>query len=282
MASASPAASLGNTRASVDAARDAAPLVPPPPPFVSSASLTRKTSTCLATSAASLPRRTSTGLVPGPGGELCELCELCLLFPPRAPREKDRVRPPGASAIALGVAVVFALGGLALGGLVWSVSSPIAVSSVSNRSTSNSSSLPVSSAASVSVPNSRPASANSVGSALAASMARRFSASSAAAFSKRMSVDAVSLDGVVSERESTCPYVFAPFEFEASDELRRGTRDKSASKPRCVRSVAQIAKVTSGSVSAAASASISETIVSVASPSRPWSLYVTTIGGHAA
>ena len=224
-------------------------------------------------------------MVPGPGGELCEpreLCELCLLFPPRAPREKDRVRPPGASAIALGVAVVFALGGLALGGLVWSVSSPIAVSSVSNRSTSNSSSLPVSSAASVSVPNSRPASANSVGSALAASMARRFSASSAAAFSKRMSVDAVSLDGVVSERESTCPYVFAPFEFEASDELRRGTRDKSASKPRCVRSVAQIAKVTSGSVSAAASASISETIVSVASPSRPWSLYVTTIGGHAA
>ena len=281
MASASPAASLGNTRASVDAARDAAPLVPPPPPFVSSASLTRKTSTCLATSAASCPRRTSTGLVPGPGGELCELCELCLLFPPRAPREKDRVRPPGASAIALGVAV-FALGGIALGGLARSVSSPIAVSSVSNRSTSNSSSLPVSSAASESAPNSRPASANSVGSALAASMARRFSASSAAAFSKRMSVDAVSLDGVVSERESTCPYVFAPFEFEASDELRRGTRDKSASKPRCVRSVAQIAKVTSGSVSAAASASISETIVSVASPSRPWSLYVTTIGGHAA
>ena len=242
-------------------------MVPPPPPFVSSASLTRKTSTCLATSAASCPRRTSTGLVPGPGGELCELCELCLLFPPRAPREKDRVRPPGASAIALGVAV-FALGGLALGGLARSVSSPIAVSSVSNRSTNNSSSLPVSSAASESALNSRPASANSVGSALAASMARRLPASSAAAFSKRMSVDAVSLDGVVSERESICPYV-PPFEFEASDELRRGTRDKSASKPRCVRSVAQIAKVTSGSVSAAASASISETISSVASPSRP-------------
>mmetsp|Transcript_9828 Transcript_9828/g.40270 ORF Transcript_9828/g.40270 Transcript_9828/m.40270 type:complete len:396 (-) Transcript_9828:116-1303(-) len=143
-----------------------------------------------------------------------------------------------------------------------SFSSAMIVSSVSSRSTSRSSSFPVSfAAASSPQPNSRPASARRVGSAHARSIARRFSLSSAAARSSRMRTPAVSLAPPTGLAKD-------PTELDST-----GTSESSASKPRRSRSSAHTAYVTSGSSSASAPApSISDTISSVASPSRPCSL----------
>ena len=243
-ASGSVTASLGRTLARVAAAAPSfvpPGLVPAPPaPLVSSASFPRKTSTCLATSASAegAPLGLGSGFRLNPEPWDNPARDGCLPELPSAPRENDRVRPPGGSDVDVDppprtTPSSFSAASAASAASD-SFSSAMIVSSVSSRSTSRSSSFPVSFAAGASSPqpNSLPASARRAGSARARSMARRFSFSSAAARSSRMRTPAVSL-GDVAGLAAKDP---APDSPEST-----GTSESNASNPRRSRSSAQTA-----------------------------------------
>mmetsp|Transcript_9899 Transcript_9899/g.35960 ORF Transcript_9899/g.35960 Transcript_9899/m.35960 type:complete len:297 (-) Transcript_9899:618-1508(-) len=279
VATASCVARRGSTRASVSAARVLAFLSPPrSPPEVSAASFPRKTFTCAPAASAGgggVPVRamTSGAMTSGASTSAAFIDASSAAWLTRD-RLSDFDNPPAPVGVPL-AAIAAA-----------SFSSLTAISSsCSRRSTRSKSSFPRSLAHSSSMLNTDAASERSTGSAPRLSNARRLSRSSAAAARTRINVAPVSTALTVNEpRDAALSPVFTSsfassfaFAFAFAPEERRGIRESKAARPSPSRTREVTANASSGSAFSPSSSSSSLTISSVASPSRPWRRYVTTI-----